>query len=77
MSSDIEMFICLIMHTEKYKDVIELFDWFQYKKAKDIVKLNNEHINNAIKEVLQNEKFIKKLKEDTEIDIEEIRKMLI
>ena len=65
-----------IGNVEKYKDVIKLFDWFQYKEAKDIVKLNNKHINNAIKEVLQNERFVKILNEETDINVEEITQTL-
>lgn len=87
MSSDIERFINLINMTdymkslifsekenvEKYKDVIELLEWNKYKDVQEIIKLNNEHINNAIKEVLSNEKFIEIIKEDTNINIEDIR----
>lgn len=91
MGSDIECFMCLIMNSqymlkliydgqdsiEKHKDVIELFDWSKYKEAKDIIKLNNKHINNAVKEVLQNEKLVNELKENTNIDIEGIKKLLL
>ena len=63
-------------NVEKYKDVISLFDWFQYKEVNDIVRLNNKHINNAIKEVLQNKRFVKILNEETNIDVEEIEQIL-
>lgn len=86
MSSDVERFINLINMTdyikdlvfskkeniEKYKDVIEMLDWNKYKDVQEVIKLNNMHINNAIKEVLSNEKFVNIIKEDTNINIEDI-----
>lgn len=58
---------------EKNKDIIiALEDWDKFKNVQEIVNLNNKHINNAIKEVLNNEYFLKTLKEDTNIDIEKI-----
>lgn len=87
MSSDIERFINLINMTnymnnliftkkenvEKYKDIIETLDWSRYKDIQEIIELDNTHINNAIKEVLSNEKFVKVIKEDTNINIENIK----
>lgn len=87
MSSDIERFINLINMTnymnnliftkkenvEKYKDIIETLDWSRYKDIQEIIELDNTHINNAIKEVLSNEKFVKVIKEDTNINIEDIK----
>lgn len=58
---------------EKNKDIIiVLEDCNKFKSVQEIIDLNNKHINNAIKEVLNNEFFLKTLKEDTNIDIEKI-----
>ena len=87
MSNDIERFINMIFLTkymndllfenensvEKNKDIIiVLEDCNKFKSVQEIIYLNNKHINNAIKEVLNNEFFLKTLKEDTNIDIEKI-----
>ncbi len=87
MSNDIERFINMIFLTkymndllfenensvEKNKDIIiVLEDCNKFKSVQEIIDLNNKHINNAIKEVLNNEFFLKTLKEDTNIDIEKI-----
>lgn len=63
---------------EKKEEIVNvLYDWQRYKNIQEIIELNNEYINSAIKEVLNNPRFIKIIKEDTKIDIEEIRQMLI
>ena len=87
MSNDIERYINMIFLTkymndllfenensvEKNKDIIiVLEDCNKFKSVQEIIDLNNKHINNAIKEVLNNEFFLKTLKEDTNIDIEKI-----
>lgn len=87
MSNDIECFINMIFLTEymndllyndkdgieKNKDIIYLLqDWNKYKNVQEIIELKNKHINNAIKEVLNNDFFLKKLREDTKIDINKI-----
>lgn len=87
MSNDIECFINMIFLTEymndllyndkdgieKNKDIIYLLqDWNKYKNAQEIIELKNKHINNAIKEVLNNDFFLNKLREDTKIDITKI-----
>ena len=87
MNNDIERFINMIFLTEymndllfenensveKNKDIIiALEDCNKFKSVQEIIDLNNKHINNAIKEVLNNEFFLKTLKEDTNIDIEKI-----
>ncbi len=87
MSSDMEQFINLILMTEymnnlllggknklrENKDIIiALEDWSKYKDVQELINLNNKHINNAIREVLSNEKFVKEIKENTNIDIDKI-----
>ena len=58
---------------EKNKDVIFLLqDWNKYRSVQEIIELKNKHINNAIKEVLNNDFFLKKLRKDTKIDITKI-----
>ena len=85
MCTDMELFINLIFLTdymnnlfftgnpdnvEKNKDILfALDDWHKYKNVQEIIDLNNKHINNAIKEVLKNERCIKIIKERTNIDI--------
>lgn len=87
MSNDIECFINMIFLTEymndllyndkdgieKNKDIIYLLqDWNKYKNVQEIIELKNKHINNAIKEILNNDFFLNKLREDTKIDITKI-----
>ena len=87
MSNDIECFINMIFLTEymndllyndkdgieKNKDIIFLLqDWNKYKNVQEIIELKNKHINNAIKEVLNNDFILEKLREDTKIDINKI-----
>lgn len=90
MSRDVERFMNLIWLTdyirnliyaennsiEKSKDLIEILDWCKYKNVQEIIDLNNKHINRAIKEVLQNERLVKILKEETNIDIIDFEKIL-
>ena len=75
MSSKMETFSCIIFHTnymstlwiEKFDEYLECIkltkDLDKFEKVEDFVKLNNKHINNAIKEILSNEKFMKDLAE--------------
>lgn len=94
MSSDIETFLCMVQYTKymtnllfeskesanKYIEEIEiLFGEENFKHIKEIVELNNKHINSAIKELLKNQKQIDELIEETNItkeEIEEIAKYL-
>lgn len=48
-------------------------DWEKFDDVQEIINLNNYYINKAIKEVLQNERFINKIKEDTNIEIDRIK----
>lgn len=85
MCSDMELFKNLIYLTEfmqellledmkTYLECIKLTqDWNKFKNVNEIIELNNKYINNAIKEILQNDRFIKIIKEDTEIDINKIK----
>lgn len=85
MCSDIEIFINLIYMTdimnnlqdENFNQYLECVrqtqDWEKFDDVQDIINLNNHYINKAIKEVLQNEKFINKIKEDTNIEIDRIK----
>lgn len=88
MSNDIEIFINLIFMTQymnslllksnesvdKNKEVIILLEkWDNYKTIQDIINLKNNHINNAIKEVLSNERFVKIIREETELNINDIK----
>lgn len=85
MCSDIELFINLIYMTDimnnlqdenfnQYLKCVRLTqDWEIFYNIQDIINLNNRYINKAIKEVLQNEKFIKKIKENTNLEIDKIK----
>lgn len=85
MCSDIEVFINLIYMTdimnnlqdenfEQYLKCVSLTqDWEKFDNIQEIINLNNHYINKAIKEVLQNEKFINKIKEDTNIETGRIK----
>lgn len=75
MSSKMETFDCLIYYTkymmnlwdenlEEYLECRELTqNWDKFEKVEDFVNLNNKHINNAIKEMLASEEFMKELEE--------------
>lgn len=85
MCSDLELFLNLVYMTsimtnlqnsnfEEYLKCIELTqDWEKFRNIQDIVELNNVYLNNAIKELIQKEEFINKIKENTEIEIEKIQ----
>ncbi len=85
MCSDIELFINLIYMTDimnnlqdenfnQYLECVRLTqDWEKFDDVQEIINLNNYYINKAIKEVLQNERFINKIKEDTNIEIDRIK----
>lgn len=85
MNNDIELFVNLIFMTEymnklqdnNFREYLECAnltdDWSKFKDVNEILNLNNKDINNAIKEILQNERYVKKIKEDTNIDIEAIQ----
>lgn len=94
MSSDTEAFLCMVQRTEyisnllfhsgklveKYETEINiLFGEEKFRNIKEIVELNNTHINTAIKELLKNQDEINILLEDTGItkeEIEEIKQLL-
>lgn len=70
-----ETFDCIIYNTkymhslffdniDEYLECIKLTqDWEKFDKVEDFVNLDNVHINNAIKEVLASEKFMRDLEE--------------
>ena len=61
---------------EEYEEEINILEnWENYKTIKDVVKLNNEHINNAVREILKNQDLIKELMESTDITAEEIEEL--
>ena len=84
MCSDIELFVNLIYMTnimsnlqdknfEEYLECVKVTqDWEKFKNVQEIINLNNKYINEAIKEVLQNKRFIKKIEENTSIQINKI-----
>ncbi len=87
MSSKMETFYCIMYNTkymmklwnenlDEYLECIKLTqDWDKFEKVEDFVNLNNKHINNAIKEILEDEKLIKDLEEsDIHISKELINK---
>lgn len=91
MSSDIETFLCMVQYTEymnnlifhsgkEVKEEITILDSERkFKKIKEIVELNNYHINNAIKELLRDKENVNCLIQNTNItkeEIEEVTKML-
>lgn len=87
MCSDIELFINLIYMTDimvnlqdenfnNYLECIKLTqDWEKFNNVQDIIDLNNQYINKAIKEILEKQKFLDKLKENTNIDIETLKQL--
>lgn len=88
MCSDVELFINLIYMTEtmkklqdvnfdKYLECInQTQDWENFKDISDIIKLNNNYINKSIKEITNNNEYIKIIKDTTKIDFEKIEKIL-
>lgn len=87
MSNDIEIFINLIYLTDimsnlrsnnfdEYLSCINLTqNWNEFKSIEEIINLGNNHINNAIKEILGKEDLLGKIKEDTNIDIEKLKQL--
>ena len=80
-----ETFTCMILNTEymrellfsgnveNYETEISIIEnWENYKSVKDILDLKNENINNAIKEILANDKLVKELESSTNIKVEDI-----
>lgn len=88
MNNDVERFINLIYMTDfmhdlftknnkQYLECIELTqDWNKFKNIYEVVELNNNHINSAIKEVILNKTFLKILKEEMNLDIDKIQRIL-
>ena len=89
MSSDAERLQCLILkftetmqnlfinNVEEYLNIIEkIQDWNKFQTIEDYIKLNNEYINKALKELAKDDKCLKILKEETNIDITPIKKLL-
>lgn len=90
MSNDAEQLQCLLLNftdtmqnlfkndIEKYLDIIKkIEDWNNFKTIEDYIKLNNDYINKALIELYENERSIKILREETNIDISAIEKILI
>ncbi len=89
MSSDAERLQCLLVRftntmqnlfqedVEKYLNVLsKIEDWNKFKTIEDYIALDDKHINAALKELAQNEICIKILKEETDIDISKLDKLL-
>ena len=87
MSSDIEKLINLIYMTDTMRNlrstefgkflgcIEQTQDWNKFKNIQEIIDLNNTHINDAIKEILNNERFVNIIKENTGIDITILEKL--
>lgn len=88
MSNDIETFINLIYKTDSMcnlrsvnfkkflKCVKQTQNWSEFKNVEEIVKLKNTYINSAIKEILGNERFLKIIKEETNINIKHLENLM-
>lgn len=89
MSSDAERLQCLILkftntmqnlfsnNIEEYLKIVDkIQDWNKFQTIEDYIKLNNEYINKALKELANDEKCLKILKEETNIDTTPIKKLL-
>ena len=88
MCSDMELFINLIYMTktmknlqdtnfDKYLECIkQTQDWEKFKDVSDITKLNNNYINKAIKEIINNKEYTKIIKDTTKMDWKKIEKTL-
>jgi len=89
MSNDAERLQCLLvnftntMHNLFQNDIKEYLnvlskieDWNKFKTIEDYIALNDKNINKALKELAQNEICIKILKEETNIDISKLNKLL-
>lgn len=90
MSNDAERLQCLLLNftdtmqnlfkndIEKYLDIMKkIEDWNKFKTIEDYISLNDDYINKALIELYQNEKCLKILKEQTNIDVSTIEKILI
>ena len=83
-----ELFINLIYMTETMKNlqdsnfdmylkcIKQTQDWEKFKNLSDIIKLNNNYINKAIKEIINNNEYTKIIKDTTKIDWKELGKIL-
>ena len=89
MSNDAERLQCLILkftktmqnlfreNIQEYLKIVDkIQDWNKFQTIEDYIKLNNEYINKALKELAKNDKCLKILKEETNIDITKINKLL-
>lgn len=89
MSNDAERLQCLILkftntmqnlfsnNIEEYLKIVgEIQDWNKFQTIDDYIDLNNEYINKALIELAQDEKCLKTLKEETNIDISALGKLL-
>ena len=88
MSNDAERLQCLILkftktmqnlfreNIQEYLKIVDkIQDWNKFQTIEDYIKLNNEYINKALKELVKNDKCLKILKEETNIDITQINKL--
>lgn len=89
MSNDAERLQCLLVNftntmqnlfqndIKEYLNVLsKIEDWNKFKTIEDYIALNDKNINKALKELAQNEICIKILKEETNIDISKLNKLL-
>lgn len=89
MSNDAERLQCLILkftntmqnlfreNIQEYLKIVDkIQDWNKFQTIEDYIKLNNEYINKALIELVQDEKVLKILKEETNIDTRKISKLL-
>lgn len=88
MCNDIELFINLIYMTSTMKKlqdydikqylncIKETQDWDNFKSILDIINLNNININRAIKEIINDDRFVKTITSETDINLKEINEEL-
>lgn len=89
MSNDAERLQCLILkftntmqnlfsnNLEEYLKIVDkIQDWDKFQTIEDYINLNNKYINKALIELVQDEKVLKILKEETNIDTSKISKLL-
>jgi hypothetical protein len=89
MSNDAERLQCLILkftntmqnlfsnNLEEYLRIVDkIQDWDKFQTIEDYINLNNKYINKALIELVQDEKVLKILKEETNIDTSKISKLL-
>ena len=50
--------------------------WENFKDVSDSIKLNNNYINKAIKEIINNKEYTKIIKDTTKMDWKKIKKTL-